>query len=415
MPRDDLTLSEVLKNGREAIRSGANPAQWYAMAMGALKNACEAKDIDIALNLEILIYQNFIKECESDETIGAFYKDAAHLLEGIAERVEPARGNEIGFILASGSYLGHTEILVSALKYRPATVFILGVASERLANALTDIGVKYFESGKERSHSNRIEWLYQEAKKRNVGTLVWVSGNALAHYAFAKRIAEKQIYWSLRYRGLNSKHVDGLITCFPNVKGWEFVPMPWPEKIKRGDEEQIKKLSNKLESYFIFGVICREEKMTPEYLGLVKRILSRCPGSAFLYTAVNPYPLVEQILGPVLSRVGDLGWVKIEDTLPVFDVFLDTFPLGGGITTIGAMDLGIPVVHMQGTFGPLLRAGGGCEDGFSYADHAEILYQSRVARDMRREHQSKLADKYHGVAREDSERLFKVINDVRHG
>lgn len=418
MPRDaDYLMSEVLERGKDAIRRGEDPTKWYDLAMTALRNACEARDADIALALEVLIYQSFIRECESDAMVYEYCKTVSPWMEGMAGKVEPAKGEGIGFILPSGSYLANAEVLISVLRHKPAPVFILGVASEKLRQELS--GITFFESGKDTGAGQRIDWLHAELTKLRIGTAVWVSGQALVHYAFAKRIAERQIYWTLRYHGINSNHVDRLITSsFPRdtkeveVHGnkWVCAPIPWPKKTERGDEEKIQRLREATRGYFVMGVVAREEKMTPEYLSSVRHILKECPQSAFLYTSAKAYPLVDEILGDFTGRVGNMGWVKPEDTIPAFDLFLDTWPLGCGLTSMVAMDVGVPIVYMQGSMGSCGLSGGGAEDQYSYIKHARLLYGSEEMRRMRVESQSETARQNRERSKEDAEHLFRVIH-----
>lgn len=419
MPRDsDYLISEVLELGKDAIRKGTDPSKWYGLSMRALKNACDAKDIDIALALEVLIYQSFIREYESEEAVYEFCKTVSPWMEGLAEKVEPSKGDGIGFVLPSGSYLANAEVLISVLrKVNNGTVFILGNASVRLRQELT--GIDFVESGKGLGNKARIDWLYEEIKKRWIGTIVWVSGQALVHYAFAKRIASKQMYWTLRYHGITSNHVDCLITSsFPrdqekveiNGRTWVCSPIPWPEKVKRGDEEKINKLKEVTRGYFLMGVVAREEKMTPEYLKAVGHILTECPTAAFLFTSAKPYPLADEILGKFKGRVGNLGWVNPVDTIPAFDLFLDTYPLGCGLTSMVAMDVEVPIVYMKGSMGSCGLSGGGAEDQYSYIRQAVLMYQSDGIRKIRTENQTLLANLNHGRAKRDAEQLFRVIN-----
>jgi len=97
-------------------------------------------------------------------------------------------------------------------------------------------------------------------------------------------------------------------------------------------------------------------KFTPEVFGAWLRILRAVPDSVLWLLADNPEAevrLLDQVAraGLALSRVRIAHRVPYLDYLSRFrvaDVFLDTFPFNGGVTTSDALWMGVPVVTCAG-------------------------------------------------------------------
>ncbi len=107
---------------------------------------------------------------------------------------------------------------------------------------------------------------------------------------------------------------------------------------------------------FVFGAFNNTNKFTPEVFAAWMQILRGAPGSVLWLLADNP-----QAHSHLLQHVSGAGMdparVLFADRVPYLeylarfalaDVFLDTFPFNGGVTTSDALWLGLPVVTRAG-------------------------------------------------------------------
>jgi len=97
-----------------------------------------------------------------------------------------------------------------------------------------------------------------------------------------------------------------------------------------------------------FGSISRIEKiLNPDYLNFIERILDDNKQLIYLYTARDsevrmlPQKFIEH------PRVRNLGWVKPEEAIIKFDIYLDSFPWGGGDMSLLALSSGIPYLTLS--------------------------------------------------------------------
>ncbi len=101
----------------------------------------------------------------------------------------------------------------------------------------------------------------------------------------------------------------------------------------------------------VFGTIGRAEKLaSPGFIAVLATLLAQYPRAIFLWTGLEP---PREVLGlmdrhGITHRCCFLGQVFPGDYLPVIDVFLDTFPGGGGASIAEAMAMGVPVVALAG-------------------------------------------------------------------
>lgn len=412
-----MNFSELIALGKTLIERGENPESIYRSAIRAVKSLCEAGMADEAVSASIYIYNELIKIRETEALNALFHRDTQFLEDYATPYAQPARGNNVAFVLPSGAKLGHADVLerVVAMAKRKPTIITLGKVSEALRAAMPDV-----VEGPLGTRLQRLHWLHDELTRRQCGTLVWVSGGPMAPFAFASRMAERQAFWAMRYHGMVSEHADLLITsCFHrgrdsrliNSRQWELVPFPWPAAIRAGDASKYR---DSFKDWFVFGTVARHEKIAePAYLQAVAKIINHCPGSLFAWTGAKGYESVAAKLDALIpGRHCFMGWVKCEEAIPSFDVFLETFPLGG-VTTAYAMDVGVPAVFMndsQGICG-LAGEGLGVDSVERFVDRAVTLYRMDGARSLMREQHADFAVRNHAMAEQDVDRLFSLLGE----
>jgi protein O-GlcNAc transferase len=108
---------------------------------------------------------------------------------------------------------------------------------------------------------------------------------------------------------------------------------------------------------FTFGSLNNLRKITPRILGLWAEILRRLPQARLLLAGAGDGPAVRSILarlarhGIESGRIERSGWLQPAQFAALharIDIALDTYPFNGGATTIGALELGVPVVSLAG-------------------------------------------------------------------
>ena len=118
----------------------------------------------------------------------------------------------------------------------------------------------------------------------------------------------------------------------------------WLEPI---DAEDVRSLRQQFAGKVILGSLCRTEKMhDAAFLNTVSQLLLDNENVIYLWAGREQDPAIQQHFtdAGVRSKTRYIGWVNTSLFASVFDIFLDGFPAGSGITAIQAMQAGKPVV-----------------------------------------------------------------------
>jgi protein O-GlcNAc transferase len=106
-----------------------------------------------------------------------------------------------------------------------------------------------------------------------------------------------------------------------------------------------------------FGSLNNSRKLSPHIVRLWAQVLAATPGSRLVIASLSPGPLQQRILAELAAggvdpgRVEALPWTSPEKFAELHarvDIALDSFPFGGGTTTIEALWHGVPVVTLAG-------------------------------------------------------------------
>jgi len=165
--------------------------------------------------------------------------------------------------------------------------------------------------------------------KLNLDAFVHVSAVQGMAYAASIRCARKHIWWSHKWHGLTVPGIDGYIDATGGRQGkpWSHHYTALPDMFDGSKTAEAEGLRALYGGKTIYGTLCREEKITEEYVDTVAEILAKSGPSVFLYTG--------RARVPELDRVPDTAWIGWVDTslwAQVIDVFLDTWPFGSGHT-----------------------------------------------------------------------------------
>ena len=341
-----------------------------------LTRAFECGKHDEALELEQDIYSKVTLMRETE----------AHFRHCVSLSLEPARAAgrrlalprpksapaavpRIAFFVHGASMLAHVRMMLGVLQglaaIRPPPiepmVYVFYGFSAELDAALSALQVptvymrREGTSGLRGGYDELLE-LRKRIEGDRVDALVWVSVVTMMPFAFAMRIAPVQIWWAMKYHGVDLPEIDGYLTGagvsggFKTIaeRRWRVAPVgaaDWfaPELAAKARQTR----SAFARFRILFASLAREEKLRdPVFLETVACILRQVEDCAFLWTGREPLTDVQrafETLG-VAERCFFIGWVDSRLYAQVIDVFLDSFPAPCGYTLYESMAAGRPVV-----------------------------------------------------------------------
>lgn len=128
---------------------------------------------------------------------------------------------------------------------------------------------------------------------------------------------------------------------------------PW------GIDQEIRELPFTRNGYITFGAFNKMPKITPEVMEVWTKILERVPNSKLLFknTCLGEEFTCKQVVKFFTDRGIDEDRIILESFSPrkefldrynEVDISLDSFPYGGGVTTIESLTMGVPVITWHG-------------------------------------------------------------------
>jgi hypothetical protein len=417
-------------------------------------------EAESALIVENLLYQYFVKVREEEdhyERMFSFWREPMAALGRKFREAAPATaGNGIGFVFPNGVVLGHTEVLFRLLENRdrsiPVRIYsISSCTPDFLARAKAlDVPVESFTQpwGPGAGFIERLRSIRTRMGEEGVGTAVWVSAPTTVIFAFAMGLAPTQVMWSLRFHPVRLPEIDGYLTygswgedarAFHGQR-WTVCPVPLALDPRTPAAADVAALRAKFPDKVLLGTLAREEKIDSKpFLESVAAILHRNPQCGYVWTGQSQHQGIASFFQRqgLASRCHFVGWVDTPLYAAILDVFLETFPLGCGITGYQAMGAGVPLVSFLDSntvFGmqywsALMERAGGREkvtremldeypvlcalDSADYVELASRAVNDAGFRDGWRERESRYcAEEIAGIARY-SRRFFAAIRDAR--
>ena len=364
--------------GAEALRGGDAPAsdRAFRRAVEILLACIRARDATNALAVEAAIYPAFVKPVEdedhSERCFALWREPLAGLGRELRGRIRPlpqapAAPGRIGFIFHSGVVLGHTEVLFRLLEScdRRAIdprIYVIESASAEFRERAARLGVTVAMfpeqppvPGRPFDFVPRILGIRERLAQDGVERAVWVATPVSAAFAFGVRMAPVQAFWTLRYHGMHTPDVDGYLTYGSwseaqrefHGQAWTVCPVPLALEARTPGREAVAALRARFPEKVLLGTLAREEKInSAPFLDAIARILERHPECGFVWTGRDPHPGIARFLGErgVGARCHFVGWVDTPLHAAALDVFLESFPLGCGITGYQALAAGVPVL-----------------------------------------------------------------------
>lgn len=459
-------VNAIVRVGAAAHQAGFQDlsAQACDASIQALDGFIAKGEAEAALFLEGLIYQAFVKAIEDEEHYERVFSGWREPMAALGRRFRkpmPTAGDAkaVGFVFPSGVVLGHTEVLFRLLENRDRgldmRLYSLGPCQPDFLSRARALGVRveaFPEAAWARGsgYVDRLAWIRDRMASDGMRTAVWVSYPGTAIFAFAMGLAPVQVMWSLRYHPVRIPEIDGYLTYGSwgeesrvfHGQRWTVCPVPLALDPRTPDASQVAALRARFPEKVLLGTLAREEKIDSRpFLESVASILERNPQCGYIWTGHEMHPGVAAFFQRrgVGTRCHFVGWVDTPLHAAILDVFLETFPLGCGITGYQAIGAGVPLVSyldantvfgMQYWSGLMAKAGGRegvtremldaypvlCAlDPADYAALATRLVADPPFRDAWRERETRFyAEEIASIARY-SQRFFAAIGDVAAG
>lgn len=370
---DRLNVDALCKIGRELARLDrpSESRKCYKAAVDALLYAMKIGNVDAAISFELLIHRAFVAPVEEEDH---YYRCYSHWRTEMARfgrryrdpgmRVSTnVRG--IGFVLPTGTLLGHTEVLFNILR-ECAVLESLGIAAHVyvlhdyyepfLERASRDgiqlsLAEKELAQGPDAPELQRLAWLRAKLAEHDCAVAVWVSSPPTSTFVLSANVAPVQIFWSLRFHAISGPFVDGYVSYGPRhqetkVIGkteWRVCPVPLALERREHDERAIAEIRQRFPERVLLGTLARPAKIDSRpFLEAVARILRENPDVGYLWTGRTLHPGIQQFFDAagIAERCHFIGWVDTALYARALDVFLETFPLGCGITGYQALAAG---------------------------------------------------------------------------
>ena len=340
----------------------------FRLSVDILRHFIAARDVDAALLVEGVIYETFVKAEESEAHYEECFSRWRDAMAGLGRAFQaaappaaiPVSPGKVAFIFHSGVVLGHTEVLFRLLDNRDKTqveprLYALHACDADFVERAARLGIPVERCPESVRGEAIAHWLRERMAHFGEACAIWVSTPVSASFFFGARVAPVQVFWSLRFHPLHIPEIDGYITYGSwaeaerefHAQRWIVCPVPLALDPKRAPPAEVAALRARFPQEVLLGTLAREEKIdSADFLESVAAILRRNPQCGFVWTGKREHPRIAGFLRErgVGERCHFVGWVDTALYAAALDVFLESFPLGCGITGYQAMAAGVPVV-----------------------------------------------------------------------
>ncbi|OHC79468.1 MAG: hypothetical protein A3G18_02700 [Rhodospirillales bacterium RIFCSPLOWO2_12_FULL_58_28] len=198
-----------------------------------------------------------------------------------------------------------------------------------------------------------------EFAARQIGIALFFRGDVILESLFSHiRVAPIQIFWAMGYDWPQFGNMDALLSCIPDAsfikqregRSWHWYRLIFAP-LNAADEKDVKAMRKEVVGdHFAFGTLCQSFKIDDEeFISALAEILNRAPQSVYIWTGTyKPHGVVRMMKEyGILDRCIFIGWANPRVCHGIIDVFLDTFPVGNGLSAGEAMSIGKPIVSME--------------------------------------------------------------------
>lgn len=294
----------------------------------------------------------------------------------------PSCGSNVAFVIHGPSFLAHVQMMLGVVRQQDF-IYCIGGCNPEFQRQMP-CRVVYLPDA---PLIERFDAMRESFVQNRIGTMIWVSVPLYASYAFSIRLAERQVFWALRFHpiapgdlNLTAGERTEKVRMF-HGKQWTVVHSPFNVKVHSVDAVKVER--DRPEMGYLYGCLAREQKLVPPFLDAVAEILQSDRESAFLWTGRQESSIVRSFFRErsLSNRHRFMGWRNPDEYVNMLDCFLETFPLGG-LTTLTAMGHGIPVVALRNEHSPIgsLEGFKSAQDASEYVRMAQEVKNSQRAR-----------------------------------
>lgn len=244
-------------------------------------------------------------------------------------------GHNTAWILnnaSRGMYAPYKHVEAFLAGQRPCFVYIFNQANPECVADLQRMGhtVRHMVGLASETTAQIRAWCEMD----KIGTLIAETYTAVPLALFAMRTAPVQFYLSPGFQMFPADCVLVPETQDVMAPNAEIVPSPMrKEGLFRAAPREAREFP------LIFGCLSRFEKMSIPYLEAVGKILDAAGGHFLAYGRGT--------LPDIHPRIRNMGFKDPVTALGSMDVYLDTFPLCGGVSVWEAMAAQVPVITLQ--------------------------------------------------------------------
>jgi hypothetical protein len=246
----------------------------------------------------------------------------------------------------------------------PTTVYVWGGHDDAMvaAFAAIDVAIVHLDetdAAGALQFEARFDWLRDRLARDGIGTLLWMCLPIWQSYAFALRLAPRQVWWSVKYHPgavveagadvLLSLHGRASDAARWNGHEWRTLPYLVRDPVPAPRPEEAARLREEFPCGCLFFTPSRPEKLTdPIFLDTIVKILRASGDSIWAYPGRADHRAIRDHFARVGldGRARWIGWVDTGLWAQVADVVLDSFPHSTGLTGVQAMGAAKPLVFL---------------------------------------------------------------------
>ena len=367
--------------------SKASPKEWNDrifedFLLPIMKKALQVGYLDVLLELETFIYNNYVKQTETEDHFHHCFSQwlplMRHAGNGLKTVLPPAppvnnvaKKTKLGFFFHNTSTMAHTQIVLNFIRgmnafenppFQIKIYFFTGDHQHTIQQFL-QLGAEVtiisdLQPEGDKSFVNRMIILRNMIAEDDVSALVWVTLPTLMSFAFALRVAPVQIWWGMKYHNLQLPEVDAYLGLGAFEKSrhmygndWRIGHTVYASQYTKPDPTLVVQEKYKFSRFeTVLSSMAREEKINnPEFLTTLSSILQHNPTACYLWPGKEENKSIKQFLidAGVADQCIFIGWVDTKLYAEVIDIYLDSFPFPCATTIIDAMLCAKPVVMLN--------------------------------------------------------------------
>ncbi len=344
-----------------------------------LKEAGESRFFSLLLEIENLIYANYVKQTETEEHFQYCFNHWNKIMLTAGKQlsrsatsfaIEPKKEN-IAFFFHNTSPLAHTQVVLNLLRgmklsstsFFHIKIYFFSGSHQATIQQFKDLDVEVStlensNSDGNSSFSKRLINLKNKISEDKVNTLIWVSLPTMLTLAFAMRMAPIQVWWSMKYHNFKSPDIDvylglGAFEKYRHMYGnqWRIGHTVYSSQYTSPKKEDVTETKKEFREFnVILSSLARPEKINNEYyLSTISRILKENSNACYLWAGQTELQSVDDffISQGVKDQCFFIGWVDTKLYADVIDIYLDSFPFPCATTIIDAMLCAKPVVMIK--------------------------------------------------------------------